>query len=342
MKLYKRRGGKKWWGKFQHNGTLHQFPLDPSFSYSEALKQAEDLKAKVKGGGSNGKISKGKIINNGTTETIHSLTLRIYKDHWSKFTKDHKKTLSRALKVSKVLGGDSKNISSILEIDTLIETLSKQGLKGSTINRYLATLKLMLTKARDEYKLITSVPKFPYFREPKGHIRIVSKDELEKLKDLLISSEHLYYPKCAYLFELLANTGLRLNEALSLNSGTIDLDNDDGHIYVIQENSKTRTNRIIPMNESSKAILRTYPNGFNSLKDHQCQKAWKYIRTNMQLLNDPEFTIHSLRHTFASNLIKKGVDIFTVKELLGHSSIKTTQRYSHLETSTLKKAVDKL
>jgi site-specific recombinase XerD len=49
-------------------------------------------------------------------------------------------------------------------------------------------------------------------------------------------------------------------------------------------------------------------------------------------------TFHTLRHTYASMLVQKGVDIYHVKELLGHSSIALTERYSHLSESTLKHA----
>ena len=49
-------------------------------------------------------------------------------------------------------------------------------------------------------------------------------------------------------------------------------------------------------------------------------------------------TFHTLRHTYASMLVQKGVDIYQVKELLGHSSIALTERYSHLSESTLKHA----
>jgi len=54
------------------------------------------------------------------------------------------------------------------------------------------------------------------------------------------------------------------------------------------------------------------------------------------------YTAHTLRHTFASYLVMSGVDISTIKELLGHSKIETTMIYSHLSSEHLKKAVEKL
>jgi site-specific recombinase XerD len=53
-------------------------------------------------------------------------------------------------------------------------------------------------------------------------------------------------------------------------------------------------------------------------------------------------TFHSLRHTYASQLVQAGVDIYHVKELLGHSTITLTERYSHLSDSALKQAALKI
>jgi site-specific recombinase XerD len=57
---------------------------------------------------------------------------------------------------------------------------------------------------------------------------------------------------------------------------------------------------------------------------------------------DPSIHFHSLRHSFASNLVQKGVPLYTIKELLGHSSISTTEIYSHLNMDSLREAIKKL
>lgn len=56
---------------------------------------------------------------------------------------------------------------------------------------------------------------------------------------------------------------------------------------------------------------------------------------------DDAIHFHSLRHSFASNLVQKGVPLYTIKELLGHSSISTTEIYSHLNLETLREAIAK-
>jgi site-specific recombinase XerD len=57
---------------------------------------------------------------------------------------------------------------------------------------------------------------------------------------------------------------------------------------------------------------------------------------------EKEIHFHSLRHSFASNLVQNGVPLYTIKELLGHSSISTTEIYSHLNMDSLREAVKKL
>lgn len=62
----------------------------------------------------------------------------------------------------------------------------------------------------------------------------------------------------------------------------------------------------------------------------------------MGLEKDKQFVIHSLRHTLASRLVQKGVDLYVVRDLLGHSSITVTERYAHLNVDRLWKGIQTL
>ena len=63
-------------------------------------------------------------------------------------------------------------------------------------------------------------------------------------------------------------------------------------------------------------------------------KGW----TEQQGITDGGWVIHAMRHTFASRLVRKGIDLYTVKELLGHSTITVTERYAHLNPPNCKRA----
>jgi site-specific recombinase XerD len=66
------------------------------------------------------------------------------------------------------------------------------------------------------------------------------------------------------------------------------------------------------------------------------------VRAEMHLERDEEFVMHALRHTCASRLVNAGIDLYVVKEWLGHSSIQITERYAHLSPSKLVHAVEAL
>ena len=79
-----------------------------------------------------------------------------------------------------------------------------------------------------------------------------------------------------------------------------------------------------------------------SISVHEAERAWQWVRAEMGLMRDKEFVIHALRHTCASRLVNGGVDLYVVKEWLGHSSIQITERYAHLNPTKLVQAVEVL
>lgn len=74
----------------------------------------------------------------------------------------------------------------------------------------------------------------------------------------------------------------------------------------------------------------------------QIEYAWNVARAALGLMNDPEFVPHALRHSCATGLLAAGMDIRHVQGWLGHTNIKTTQRYTHLIPAALEAAHAKL
>jgi site-specific recombinase XerD len=79
-----------------------------------------------------------------------------------------------------------------------------------------------------------------------------------------------------------------------------------------------------------------------SITKYQADKCWVWVRKQMGLEGDSDYVIHACRHTCASRLVNGGVDLYVVKEWLGHSTIKITERYAHLDPSKLVQAVEVL
>ena len=184
---------------------------------------------------------------------------------------------------------------------------------------------------------------------PKNNPLFIQESELEDLVKL--EDDELL--KSIYLFAF--NTGLRLGEITNLKWNTVDF--SDKIISVqntIDFTTKGKQERIIPMNESVFHLLSNrFPKVINITKDSFVfsnngiklngdfiSKRFKKIIRKSKLNQDLHF--HDLRHSFASNLVKKGVLIFTIKELLGHQDVKTTQIYSHLTIDSLQNAVNQL
>jgi integrase len=210
----------------------------------------------------------------------------------------------------------------------------------STINRELALLKRMVNLAItwDLYSGLNPVRKVKFFREFNNRLRILSPDEEEKLLRNAI-------PYLQDLIRFALNTGLRVGEIFSLRWSHVDLTRGILAVFA----SKTQTIREIPFNSETRKVLEAW--NLNKKNDcvfynPQTGRPFVDLKTGFALACEKaeisDVTWHTLRHTFASRLVNSGVDIVTVKELLGHSSISVTMRYAHTNIESKRAAVEKL
>lgn len=153
------------------------------------------------------------------------------------------------------------------------------------------------------------------------------------------------------ILNLLAFTGLRKSELLNLNWEDINL----GSKYLIVRNGKNKTDRIIPLHENVYNLLEKYLSGrlplnCNALIIGERGRRLginslelifkKYIK--LSGLSGKGYSIHSLRHTFATRLLNKNVSLFRIKNLLGHKSIESTEIYLHTTGKDLADSIDLL
>ena len=173
--------------------------------------------------------------------------------------------------------------------------------------------------------------------------------ETELIEILNKTEEKLYRD----IFTVAFYTGMRLNEIMNMKWKWIDFSQGIITIKNSQEfNTKNKRERIIPIHQRVKSILQLYfpISNQNSLVFYRkvgiklngvfISKQFKKAVRSANL-ND-EIHFHSLRHSFASALVQRGVSLYAVKELLGHENIKTTQIYSHLQRENLTQAVNLL
>lgn len=149
-------------------------------------------------------------------------------------------------------------------------------------------------------------------------------------------------------------TGLRLGELLALKWSDVDF---AGKVLLVRNSetftTKTRKNRVVPMNEDLCRLLRErkeslsveselvfHSQGGRALKEGTVSQRFKRC-VRRAGLND-KLKFHSLRHSFASALVASGVSLFAVQKLLGHTTGKTTEIYSHLQANQLHSEVNRI
>lgn len=225
--------------------------------------------------------------------------------------------------------------------------LAKKELNPSSITRKIASIKGLfryLCYKRDiKTNPATSIisPKLP-----KKLPRVLSIQEIDKIiKDGLNVEERA-------IFELLYSAGIRVSELTNLNMKNIDLNQK-----VIKVFGKGSKERIVPINKMCVDIIKKYlkkreltalrynskPYLFLNDKGEKIsrQKVYKIIRKQGELIGK-KISPHTVRHSFATHLLERGADLRVVQELLGHSSIVTTQIYTHISKNTLREVYFKI
>ncbi|MBV6421188.1 MAG: Tyrosine recombinase XerC [Ignavibacteriaceae bacterium] len=230
-------------------------------------------------------------------------------------------------------------------LDNFINSRFK--ISQSSASLYYRTIKAALTKAVTWDYLTTNPLK--QIKAPKVTKSIpVFISEAELIEIIL----HTSSPLMKNIFTFAFYTGMRLGEILNMqwdwidkNQNLIIIKNSDGFT------TKSKKERIIPIHQKVKKILDqqsinnvsnyVFMNGsVNTLNAEYVSKQFKKALRSAKLNDDIHF--HSLRHSFASNLVQRGVNLYVVKELLGHEDIKTTQVYSHLTQKSLSAAICQL
>jgi integrase len=227
-------------------------------------------------------------------------------------------------------------------IDQFVTKKLDKGNKPATVNRHLATIKHMFSKAVEwemvEEETLKRIRRVKLLKENNKRSRFLSSEEGQILIDC--AEPHL---KPILITAL--NTGMRKTEILTLKWENIDLRNG----CILLHNTKNDERRDIPINENMRKVLKKLPRRldvnylfFDPVSGKRYIDVKRSFKTACRRAKINDFRFHDLRHTFASHLVMAGVDIMTVKELLGHKSLSMTLRYAHLAQSHKTKAVQLL
>ena len=213
-------------------------------------------------------------------------------------------------------------------LDDWYKAQGAKGIKGSTINRKLVNIHQVLKYALDR-EWIDRLPVIKWNQESEGRVRWLSFSEEEQMFSLLEQWEEHEVSK---FIRVLIQTGMRRGEVLALRP-----ENIQGRWIRIWKN-KTKTPRSVPLTDAAVEALQGFFGW--SIDENDLRRVWDMLRTEMGLKDDPEFVLHSLRHTTATRLLKKTKgDITKVQKMLGHKKITTTMRYAHISDEDLYNAV---
>lgn len=179
---------------------------------------------------------------------------------------------------------------------------------------------------------------------------VLSKEEINVLLDINLTDHYSYRNKA--MLELMYASGLRVSELISLKIHDVDLTN-----AVVQTVGKGSKERIIPIGDYAIIALELYLRDYRDkfLKDsneeylflnnhgHKMTRQG-FFKILKKLAKEKDiktsFSPHTLRHSFATHLLDCGADLRSIQELLGHSSISSTQIYTHLSNEKLKDNYD--
>src|ERR1035437_6644969 len=271
-----------------------------------------------------------------------------YKDYLAaNFSKKYLATVSIHLRRFSENIGD-KPLSNIRmnEVELFLTGIAGESKVKS--KKYYISLNSLFNKAVQwDYISINPASKIIPPKIPKNNPLFIDETELQQI----IEKEPNQDLKDIYL--VLFHTGMRLGELINLKWNQVSFNDKVIRLTNSEDfTTKGKKERTIPINENLvKVFTERYPkvidinqlnyvfnkHGMKFSGDY-ISKSFKKIILNCENINH-DIHLHSLRHSFATYLVKKGVSLFIIKELLGHQDYKTTLLYSHITTDSLRDAV---
>lgn len=272
------------------------------------------------------------------------ISFREFGERYMEYAKANKRSWLRdeqMLEHLKQYFGTERQLTEIMPADIEGYKLNRKAkVSGSTVNRELALLKRMFNLAItwDLFLDLNPFRKVKFFREINFGTRVVNAEEEEKL---LRNAA----PYIQDLMRFALNTGLRIGEIFTLRWSDVDLEKNLLNVFA----PKTQKIRAVPLNGDARKVLEYWALGKRNefvFYNPETGKPFVDLKAGFGLAcrkaGIEGVTWHTLRHTFASRLLNRGADIVTVQQLLGHSTVTVTMRYTHTNLDSKRAAVAKL
>jgi integrase/recombinase XerC len=253
-------------------------------------------------------------------------------------------------------GEESARKASLSRVDALavrsyVAALHREGLSKRSIARHLSTLRSFFRWAcREGHLEKNPAARLPGPRLPRSLPRALTLADTESL--LSADRDDSVPERERAVFELLYGAGLRVSEAAGLDLEDLDL--PQRLVRVLGKGSKER---VVPFGEEAEEALRAYLPVRAALRHGAAladaddgeplfvnrrggrlttRSIARLLKRRLRAAGLPaDLSPHALRHTFATHLLEAGADLRSIQELLGHASLSTTQKYTHLDAARL-------
>lgn len=324
MKLFKRDNSPYWWYVFTYNGRRYRASTKrPLHDKAGAVSVMNDAYQKVLNRrqlGLKETITLKETMDK-TLAEVSGQTLRVY---------------GSATKQLCDFFGENRRMDDIFQedIDAYVTHRKGQGRKENTIKSDLKAFFRALKRVQQTYKVNTELesPRLKTFVKTRYLSEVEEHKILTKLEAKAMES--VTYDKSRDLMILLLDTGVRLMEGVNLDWTDIDMAQRQLEVY----RPKTSSLSIVPMTDRVHDMLNRRSN--YAMPFEQMTQAIIMLRREIDsvcnvnervILQRGKATIHSLRDTFATRLVNKGMHLNELAQLLGHTSTAMTEKYSHLD-----------
>ena len=233
-------------------------------------------------------------------------------------------------------------------------SLISKSISSKTLSRKIATIKSLFKYLVDQNYIKSNISKS--IKIPKVSKKLPSYLTLDEMNSFFEKTiKMLDIPlRDLVVIDLLYSTGVRASECISILINDIDLDNN-----TIRISGKADKERVVVFGDKTKTNIIKYIDneitnhrGFlfpSKLKKKKPENNYITSRTIYNIVkkyvkfisNNEKLGPHSLRHSFATHLLQSGSDLMAIKDLLGHSSLGSTQIYTHLDTKRMQKIYKK-
>jgi len=240
--------------------------------------------------------------------------------------------------VQQCLDFQTKPLEKLTEenITDFLSHAKAKGLRPASLGRKLAALKVFFRFLKREKIIESKVA--DHIESPKLWQQIPHVLSIEEVEMLIESTESLCLKA---LLELLYSSGLRASEICQIETSAVG----DDFVRVMGKGSKER---LVPIGKKAVEAIDTYlsqerpdnrvPQLFLNRKGKPWERTalWRAIRAQAKKAGiGKPIGVHTLRHSFATHLLDRGADLRIIQELLGHASISTTDRYTHVSKGSL-------